>query len=70
MRLMREDSEWSIGGDCDTPYTFELPVSMPQALAWARLLAKVQNGELTPYCVVVLLASGSKGSDRHLKDYP
>ena len=48
IRLMQEDSEWSIGGDCDTPYTFELPVSMPQALAWARLLAKVQNGELTP----------------------
>jgi hypothetical protein len=48
MRLMQEDSEWSIGGDCDTPYTFELPVSMPQALAWARLLAKVRSGELTP----------------------
>jgi len=48
MRLMQEDSEWSIGGDCDTPYTFALPVSMPQALAWARLLAKVQSGELTP----------------------
>jgi hypothetical protein len=47
-RLMQENSEWSIGGDCDTPYTFELPVSMPQALAWARLLAKVQNGELIP----------------------
>jgi len=48
MRLMQEDSEWSIGGDNDTPYTFALPVSMPQALAWARLLAKVQSGELTP----------------------
>ncbi|HYB02418.1 MAG TPA: hypothetical protein VED37_19495 [Ktedonobacteraceae bacterium] len=46
--LKREDSEWSIGGDHDTPYTFSLPVSMPQALAWARLLAKVQNGELIP----------------------
>jgi hypothetical protein len=48
MRQMPEDSEWSIGGDYDTPYTFALPVSMPQALAWARLLAKVQSGELTP----------------------
>ena len=47
-KLKQEDSEWSIGGDHDTPYTFELPVSMPQALAWARLLAKVQSGELTP----------------------
>jgi hypothetical protein len=46
--LMQEDSEWSIGGDHDTTYTFALPVSMPQALAWARLLAKVQSGELIP----------------------
>ncbi len=46
--LMQEDSEWSIGGDHDTPYTFALPVSVPQALAWARLLAKVQSGELIP----------------------
>lgn len=45
---LQEDSEWSIGGDHDTPYTFALPVSTPQALAWARLLAKVQNGELIP----------------------
>ncbi len=48
MRLMREETEWSRGGDYDTPYTFALPVFMPQALAWARLLAKVQRGELVP----------------------
>ena len=48
MMQMWEDSEWSIGGDYDTPYTFELPVSMPQALAWARLLSMVQSGELIP----------------------
>jgi hypothetical protein len=48
MRLTREELEWSKGGDYDTPYSFALPVLMPQALAWARLLAKVQNGELTP----------------------
>lgn len=46
--LVQEASEWSIGGDYDTPYTFALPVSTPQALAWARLLAKVQSGELIP----------------------
>jgi hypothetical protein len=46
--LMQEASEWDIGGDYDTPYTFALPVSTPQALAWARLLAKVQSGELIP----------------------
>jgi hypothetical protein len=43
--LMQEQLEWSKGGDHDTPYTFALPVSMPQALAWTRLLAKVQRGE-------------------------
>jgi hypothetical protein len=48
MRLMREETEWSKGGDYDTPYTFALPVFLPQALAWARLLAKVQRGELVP----------------------
>jgi hypothetical protein len=48
MKLTREELEWSRGGDYDTPYTFALPVSMPQALAWVRLLAKVQNGELIP----------------------
>jgi hypothetical protein len=46
--LIEELSEWSGGGDHDTPYTFALPVSTPQALAWARLLAKVQQGELIP----------------------
>jgi hypothetical protein len=48
LRLMREESEWGRGGDYDTPYSFALPVSMPQTLAWARLLAKVQRGELLP----------------------
>jgi hypothetical protein len=46
--LIEELSEWSGGGDHDTPYTFALPVSMPQTLAWAKLLAKVQRGELIP----------------------
>ena len=46
--LMQEASEWDIGGDYDTPYTFELPLSTPQALAWARILVKVQSGELIP----------------------
>ena len=46
--LMQEELEWSRGGDYDTPYSFALPVFMPQALAWTRLLAKVQRGELEP----------------------
>jgi hypothetical protein len=48
LRQMQGESEWDTGGDHDTPYTFALPVSMPQALAWVRLLAKVQRGELEP----------------------
>jgi len=36
------------GGDHDEPYNFALPVSMPQVLAWMRLLARVQRGELEP----------------------
>ena len=48
MRQTREELEWSSGGDYDTPYSFALPVSMPQTLAWVRLLAKVQRGELVP----------------------
>jgi hypothetical protein len=46
--MMQEESEWGSGGDHDTPYTFALPQSMPQALAWTKLLAKVQRGELEP----------------------
>jgi hypothetical protein len=48
MRQTREELEWSRGGDYDTPYSFALPVLMPQTLAWARLLSMVQRGELVP----------------------
>ncbi len=48
MKLVREKLEWSRGDDYDTLYTFALPVSMPQVLAWTRLLAMVQRGELIP----------------------
>jgi len=48
LELLQEESERSRGGDYDTPYTFTLPVSIRQALAWTRLLAKVQRGELEP----------------------
>ena len=42
----RAEVESGAGGDHDMPYTFSLPVSMPQTLAWTRLLVKVQRGEL------------------------
>lgn len=44
--MKRLELEMGAGGDHDTPYTFSLPVSMPQVLAWMRLLSKVQLGEL------------------------
>ncbi len=44
----REELEHGAGGDHDLPYSFALPPSMPQVLAWMRLLAKVQRGELQP----------------------
>ena len=40
--------ESGAGDDHDVPYTFALPSSMPQVLAWARLLARVERGELQP----------------------
>ncbi len=44
----REELEGGAGGDHDLPYSFALPAWMPQVLAWVRLLAKVQRGELQP----------------------
>jgi hypothetical protein len=44
----REELERGVGGDHDLPYSFALPPSMPQVLAWMRLLAKIQRGELQP----------------------
>ncbi len=34
------------GADHDIPYLFTLPSFLPEALSWARLLAKVHAGEL------------------------
>ena len=44
----RTELEQGVGGDLDLPYRFNLPTSMPQVLAWVKLLAKVQNGALQP----------------------
>ena len=46
LETTRLELEHSTNGDHDTPYTFTLPTSMPQTLAWARLLARVHRGEL------------------------
>ncbi len=42
----RAELEHGAGGDHDTPYTFAFPLSVPQTLAWTRLMARVQRGEM------------------------
>jgi hypothetical protein len=44
----RLELELGTGGDHDVPYSFALSASMPQVLAWIRLLAKLQCGEVQP----------------------
>jgi hypothetical protein len=44
----REELESGPGADHDLPYRFSLPLSLPQVLAWMRLLAKVHSGALQP----------------------
>lgn len=44
----RLELEMGTAGDHDQPYTFTLPVSTPQLLAWTRLMIRVQQGELQP----------------------
>jgi hypothetical protein len=44
----RLELELGPGGDHDLPYTFTLPISTPQVLAWMKLLVRVQHGELHP----------------------
>jgi hypothetical protein len=41
----REELEHGAGGDHDLPYQFTLPTSLPQVLAWVKLLARVQRGD-------------------------
>jgi hypothetical protein len=42
----REEIERGAGGDHDLPYRFMLPTSLPQVLAWVKLLARAQQGDL------------------------
>ena len=44
----RVELERGAGGDHDIAYRFMLPTSMPQVLAWAKLLVKLQDGDLQP----------------------
>jgi len=42
----REELESGPGGDHDVPYSFSLPLSLPQVRAWTTLLVRVRQGEL------------------------
>jgi hypothetical protein len=48
LQRRREELESGSSGDHDLPYSFSLPRSVPQVLAWITLLARVQRGELHP----------------------
>ena len=44
----RLELESGAGADHDVSYIFLLPLSVPQVLAWMRLMGRVQRGELQP----------------------
>jgi hypothetical protein len=46
LEIRRLELELGALGNHDSPYTFALPTSMLQAIAWTKLLVKVQAGEL------------------------
>lgn len=48
LEIARLELELQTGGDHDIPYEFTPPSSMQQRQQWARLLVKVQAGELVP----------------------
>jgi hypothetical protein len=58
----REELERGAGGDHDLLYRFTLPTSMPQVLAWVKLLARVQQGDFKPEAIAC--GSGNT-SDAH-----
>jgi hypothetical protein len=44
--VTRLELELSTAGDHDAPYEFALPATLPQLLAWTKLMVKVRSGEL------------------------
>jgi hypothetical protein len=42
----RAELEDGRGGDHDLPYRFTSPTSLPQVLAWTKLMGRVQRGEI------------------------
>lgn len=46
--MRRAELENGAGGDHDSAYAFTLPTSVPEVLAWVRLLVRLQHGTLQP----------------------
>ena len=44
----RVELESGAGGDHAIPYRFTLPISMPEVLAWVKLMVRVQHGDVQP----------------------
>jgi hypothetical protein len=42
----RAELESGAGSDHAIPYRFTLPISMPEVLAWVKLMVKVRNGDV------------------------
>ncbi len=48
IEVRRLEAELGAGGDHDRPYTWSMPPSGPQVLAWTKLLARRERGEFVP----------------------
>jgi hypothetical protein len=48
IEVSRLEVELGAGGDHDQPYTWDLPLSSSHVLAWTKLLARREHGELEP----------------------
>ncbi len=44
----RVELEGGAGGDHAIPYRFTLPISMPEVLAWVKLMVRVRDGDVQP----------------------
>ncbi len=54
----REELECGAGGDHDLPYEFTLPTTMPQVLAWVKLMVRVRESDLQPEVAAIGMGSG------------
>ena len=60
----RIEVELGPGGDHNSPYRFGMPISMVERLAWVKLLARAQRGDLRAE-IAGVLSAGSRRSAQH-----